>query len=87
MQDLQHELSHLSGQLETVQKSTRTKEQSNKNNLDDIQLQNNSLLKELDVVSTLNEFMKTMDYSLGYLANAHGLSMNAQVSCADVHGY
>ena len=57
MQDLQHELSHLSGQLETVQKVSRTHELSNKSNLDDINIQNNSLLKELDEVNILYHYL------------------------------
>lgn len=50
MQDLQEEVSKLVGQLNQVQKTSRTFEKSHRSNYDDLSIQNDSLHKELDEV-------------------------------------
>lgn len=55
MQDLQQELHNLSGQLDMVQKSSRSFEQTHRSTYEDLALTNNSLLTELDEVKSYNE--------------------------------
>ena len=50
MQDLQEEVNKLVGQLNQVQKTSRTFEKSHRSNYDDLSIQNDSLHKELDEV-------------------------------------
>lgn len=50
MQDLQHELQHMRGQLSNVQKASKNHEQNSKSTLHDLNYQNNSLVQELDQV-------------------------------------
>ena len=57
MQDLQHELVHLRGQLSTVQRASKNHEQNSKSTLNDLNYQNNSLLQELDEVGLIESFV------------------------------
>ena len=51
MQDLQHELQHMRGQLSSVQQASKHHELNSKTNLHDLNYQNSSLVEELDQVS------------------------------------
>ena len=53
MQDLQHELQHMRGQLTNVQKASKHHEQNSKSDLNDLNYQNNSLIQELDQVGLI----------------------------------
>lgn len=77
MQDLHQELNHLSGQLSSVQKASKHQEKSNKSTLQDLNLQNSSLIQELSEVKSYNHDLALQVQTLskridGRLSNING---------------